>query len=76
MASLFKYLFEHLFLYGLFFGLILASIYFVGKESQKWSLWNVVILLLGASTSFSLSFISPTSQNENLFYVLFVVLLV
>lgn len=71
IASLFKYLFEHypIFIWAFFFGLILASIYFVGKRITKWSLWNVVILLLGASLAFSLSFISPTSQNENLFYV-------
>ena len=71
IASLFKYLFEHypIFIWAFFFGLILASIYFVGKRITKWSLWNVVILLLGASVAFSLSFISPTSQNENLFYV-------
>ena len=71
IASIFKYLFEHypIFIWAFFFGLILASIYFVGKRITKWSLWNVVILLLGASLAFSLSFISPTSQNENLFYV-------
>ena len=71
IASLFKYLFEHypVFIWAFFFGLILASIFFVGKRITKWSLWNVVILLLGASVAFSLSFISPTSQNENLFYV-------
>ena len=46
-----------------------SYIFFVGKRITKWSLWNVVILLLGASVAFSLSFISPTSQNENLFYV-------
>lgn len=71
IASLFKYLFEHypIFIWAFFFGLILASIYFVGKRITKWNLWNVVILLLGASLAFSLSFISPTSQNENLFYV-------
>ena len=71
IASLFKYLFEYspIFIWAFFFGLILASIYFVGKRITKWSLWNIVILLLGASIAFSLSFISPTSQNENLFYV-------
>ena len=71
IASLFKYLFEYypIFIWSFFFGLILASIYFVGKRITKWSLWNLVILLTGALVAFSLSYISPTSQNENLFYV-------
>ena len=49
IASLFKYLFEHypIFIWAFFFGLILASIYFVGKRISKWNLWNIVILLLG-----------------------------
>ena len=71
IASLFKYLFEYypIFIWAFFFGLILASIYFVGKRITKWSLLNIVILIFGASLAFSVSFISPTSQNENLFYV-------
>ena len=71
IASLFKYLFEYypIFIWAFFFGLILASIYFVGKRITKWTLWNIVILIFGAAVAFSISFISPTSQNENLFYV-------
>ena len=71
IASLFKYLFEYypIYIWAFFFGLILASIYFVGKRITKWTLWNIVILIFGAAVAFSISFISPTSQNENLFYV-------
>ena len=71
IASLFKYLFEYypIYIWAFFFGLILASIYFVGKRITKWTFLNIVILIFGAAVSFSISFISPTSQNENLFYV-------
>ena len=77
IASLFKYLFEFypIFIWAFFFGLILASIYFVGKRITKWTLWNIVILIIGAALAFSISFISPTSQNGNLLYVFICVII-
>jgi len=71
IASLFKYLFENypILIWAFFFGLILASIYFVGKRITKWNFWNIIILIIGTSIALSISFLSPASENENLFYV-------
>lgn len=71
IASLFKYLFENfpIFIWAFFFGLILSSVYFVGKRITQWNFWNIFIFVLGASVALSFSFLSPSSENDNLFYV-------
>ena len=71
IASLFKYLFENfpIFIWAFFFGLILASVYFVGKRITQWNFWNIFIFVFGASVALSVSFLSPSSENDNLFYV-------
>ena len=71
IASLFKYLFDNfpIFIWAFFFGLILASVYFVGKRITQWNFWNIFIFVFGASVALSLSFLSPSSENDNLFYV-------
>lgn len=71
IASLFKYLFENFpsFIWAFFFGLILASVYFVGKRVTQWSFWNIFIFIFGASVALIVSFLSPSSENANLFYV-------
>ena len=71
IASLFKYLFENfpIFIWAFFFGLILSSVYFVGKRITRWNFWNIFIFIFGASVALSVSFLSPSSENDNLFYV-------
>lgn len=71
IASLFKYLFDNfpIFIWAFFFGLILSSVYFVGKRITQWNFWNIFIFVFGASVALSLSFLSPSSENDNLFYV-------
>ena len=77
IASLFgiAWLLEGLFLHypiliwAFFFGLILASVYFVGKRIKKWSLINIFAFIIGTTIAVSLSFITPASENSNLFFV-------
>lgn len=71
IASLFKYLFDNfpIFIWSFFFGLILSSVYFVGKRITQWNFWNIFIFVFGTSVALSLSFVSPSSENDNLFYV-------
>jgi putative membrane protein len=49
-------------LWSFFFGLVLASIFFVGKEITKWTIGTVVVFLLGAAVAF---FITELPPNEN-----------
>jgi putative membrane protein len=71
IASLFKYLFLHypILIWAFFFGLILASIYFVGKRIHKWNSSSIISLIIGTAVALSLSFITPASENSNLFFV-------
>jgi len=71
IASLFKYLFLHypILIWAFFFGLILASVYFVGKRIQKWESTSIISLLLGSIIALSFSFITPASENNNLFFI-------
>ena len=71
IANLFKYLFANypILIWALFFGLILASIYFVGKRIEKWNAASICALLIGAIVATSLSFITPASENSNLFFI-------
>lgn len=49
-------------LWSFFFGLVLASIFFVGKEITKWNLGTVVVLLIGTALAF---FITELPASEN-----------
>ena len=71
IASLFKYLFTHypILIWSFFFGLIIASIYFVGKRISKWNTTTIFSLAIGTLVAISLSFMTPASENDNLFFV-------
>ena len=71
IASLFKYLFIHypILIWAFFFGLIIASIYFVGKRITKWNTATIISLIIGTLVAISLSFMTPASESDNLFFV-------
>lgn len=52
-----------------FFGLILASVYLVGKEIRKWGGLTILSLLIGAAIAVSIVFFNPANANENMFYL-------
>ena len=53
---------EPIMLWSFFFGLVLASIFFVGKAITKWSAGTVLALALGALVAY---FITELPANEN-----------
>jgi len=71
LAKLLEYLFEHysIYVWAYFFGLILASIYFVGKTITKINISVVVVFILGTAIALGISFLKPAMQNENIFYL-------
>lgn len=72
IAKLFEYLFEHhpIYIWSFFFGLILASVYFVGKTVKKWSMVNILWFIFGAVVAAGISFMNQIAENDNLLYVL------
>ena len=71
IANLFKFLFANypILIWAFFFGLILASVYSVGKRIKKWSSPNIIALIIGTIMSISLLFITPAIENSNLFFI-------
>ena len=71
IANLFKFLFLNypILIWAFFFGLILASIYFVAKRINQWNLSTFLSLVIGTVIAISLSFLTPATENTNLFFV-------
>ena len=62
-----KYLLEHhpVLIWSFFFGLIVASIYFVGKQITKWNLVSIIVLIIGAGIAFYISTLPSLGTNES-----------
>ncbi|MDG2138868.1 MAG: DUF368 domain-containing protein [Flavobacteriales bacterium] len=73
IANLFKFLFNNypLYIWAFFFGLILVSIFFVGKRIKKWDRLSLLSLIIGTIVAISFSNISPLNENDNLLFVFF-----
>ncbi len=71
-ARLLDYLFEHqaIHVWSFFFGMILASVYFVGKTVGRWRAPVVALFLLGAAVAGSLTFMEPAAENASIPYLL------
>lgn len=56
--------------WAFFFGLILASIFFVGKMVKKWSPGTWVALLIGVAIAGGVAMLPPAEQSDNFFYLM------
>ncbi len=67
-----KYLLENhpILIWSFFFGLIVASIYFVGKQVTKWNAAVILALIAGAIIAFYISSL-PAMENSNSDWFLF-----
>jgi len=72
LAKALDYAFEHhpTLVWSLFFGLILASIWTVGKMVKKWDQKSIVAGLIGLIIAVAISFMTPASENTNVFYLM------
>ncbi|WP_445955174.1 DUF368 domain-containing protein [Yeosuana sp.] len=68
-----KYLLENepILIWSFFFGLILASIYFVGKQITKWNLAAIIGLVFGAIIAYYLTTIPSLSNNSHSYFLFF-----
>ena len=71
LAKLLAFLFANypIYIWAFFFGLILASVYYVGKTITRWNMSVVVIFILGTAVAFSVTFLTPATQNDSFFYL-------
>lgn len=68
-----KYLLEYhpVLIWSFFFGLIIASIYFVGKQITKWNIGTVIAFILGTIIAYYISTL-PSMENSESSYFLFI----
>lgn len=52
-----------------FFGLILVSVYFVGRTVRQWSPSALVSLLAGLVVAVGIAFLAPATENSSFIYV-------
>ena len=71
LAKIFDYLFSQypVFIWAFFFGLILASVYFVGKTIEKWQFGVVLSFIIGTLIAVMFTFLTPASQNSSFLYL-------
>ena len=72
LARLLDYLFEHhaVWVWSFFFGLILASVYFVGKRIQTIRLSTILLFVAGTAIAACIAFMEPAPENSSIPYLL------
>ncbi len=60
---------KELYVWAAFFGMILGSIYYIGKDFNKWTKKTILAALLGLTVGIAISFLSPAKENDNLFFI-------
>ena len=71
LAKVLEYFFKQneQMVWSFFFGLIIASIYFVGKMVKIWSISSIVFLCIGITFATSLAFLKPLTENSSTYYL-------
>jgi putative membrane protein len=71
LAKLITYLLKNhdILLWSFFFGLIISSIYLVGKTIKKWNLSKIISLLIGSAIAFYITILPPMENPDALWFV-------
>ena len=72
LAKLLKFLFQNypVFIWAFFFGLILASVYYVGKTIKKWNVSVIITFIIGTAFALVITFLNPATQNDSFLYLI------
>ncbi len=74
LAKLLKFLLANdlyaIWVMAFFFGLILVSIYSVGRTVAKWNATSLVAFLVGTGAAVALALLTPASENEATWYLM------
>lgn len=62
---------KELYVWAAFFGMILGSIYYIGKDFGHWTKRTVPSAILGLVVGIAISFLSPAKENDNLVFIFF-----
>ncbi|UKM64669.1 DUF368 domain-containing protein [Flavobacteriaceae bacterium GSB9] len=73
VSKILDYLIEHyeLYVWSVFFGMIIGSIYYINKDFEDWRLKTYIAMAIGIILGASISFLNPAKENDNLWFVFF-----
>lgn len=73
VSKILDYLIVHyeLYVWSVFFGMIIGSIYYISKDFKDWHSKTFCALIIGALIGISISFLDPAKENDNLWFVFF-----
>jgi len=60
---------RELFVWAAFFGMILGSIYYIGKDFDYWKKKTFTAAIIGLSVGVAISFLSPAKENDNFIFI-------
>ena len=60
-----------LFVWSVFFGMIIGSIYYLNKDFKEWNTPTLFSLILGISIGVGICFLDPAKENDNLWFFFF-----
>lgn len=71
LAKLLEYLLDkrEMLTMAFFFGLILLSVFFVGKTVRQWGLTSIIMFALGTAIAVGIALLAPATENNSFFYV-------
>jgi len=59
------------YVWAAFFGMIIGSIYYIGKDFNHWTKKTIFSAIVGLSIGIAISFLNPAKENDNLFFIFF-----
>ena len=73
VSKILDYLIVHyeLYVWSVFFGMIIGSIYYISKDFDNWSTKVIIGLSFGVIIGLGISFLDPATENDNLWFVFF-----
>lgn len=73
VSKILDYLIVHyeLYVWSVFFGMIIGSIYYINKDFRDWNYKTYTALTIGMIMGLSISFLNPATENSNLWFVFF-----
>ena len=73
ISKVLDYLIKHyeLYVWSVFFGMIIGSIYYINKDFKDWNYKTYTALAIGIILGVSISFLNPAKENDNLWFVFF-----
>lgn len=71
LAKLVTYLLDHhaILVWSFFFGLVVASAIYVGKEVKEWNWSRIVWLLIGVGIAYAITTLSPAEPNTHYWFI-------